>query len=95
MFFRNWLGLVFHPFKTLRALFREQDFSQIILILGFPIYVFIGGLGLIWLGRRMIDAPAGQWGILTKGSVSFITLTAITIFIYLGFWLYQVWRSKR
>jgi len=95
LFVRNWLGMVFHPFKTLRALFREQDFSQIILVLGFPLYWFVGGLGLIWFGRRLINAPPGQWGLLTKGSVSVVLLISTVTFAYLGFWLWQVWKVKK
>ena len=95
LFARNWLGLVSHPFQTVRAMFREQDFSQIILIFGFPAYVFAGGLATIWLGRRLIDAPPGQWGFLTKVSISLVLLLSFFSFLYLGFWLWQVIKIKK
>jgi hypothetical protein len=95
LFVRNWIGLVCHPFRTLYGLFREQDFSQIFLIIGFPLYVLIGGLGIIWVGRRLIDATPGQWGILTKGSVSLVALVAMASFLYLGFWLWQIWKVRK
>jgi hypothetical protein len=94
LFTRNSLGLIFHPFKTLYGLFREQDFSQIALILGFPAYVFFGGLMLIWLGRRLIHAPIGVYGFFTKGGILGIFLISSFIFFYLGFWLYRIWKVK-
>jgi hypothetical protein len=95
LFVRNWLGMVLHPFKTLRALFREQDFSQIFLVLGFPLYALFGGLGVIWLGRRLVKAVPGQWGVLTKGSVTVLFILVLIVFVYLAFWLYQIWKLKK
>ena len=97
LFFRNLLGLTQHPFKTFRAMFREQDWSQVLLVLSLPAYALIGGLGIIWLGRKLIQAPKGDWGILTKSGVSLVLAFSLLIFIYLGFWLWQVRKvnSKR
>jgi uncharacterized membrane protein YpjA len=95
LFIRNWLGMIFHPFKTLRSLLRERDYSQILLVIGFPLHIFIGGLGLIWFSRRLIKATPGQWWILTQSSVAAIFFTTTITFFYLAFWLYKIWKLKK
>lgn len=92
---RNSLGLVIHPFKTLRALLRERDYSQILLIIGAPFYILCVGLGLIWFGRRLIDAPRGVWGFYTKGGVLMTMFVSLLLFTYLGYWAWQVWKVRR
>ena len=94
LFLRNSLGLVFHPFKTWRALLRQQDFSQILLLLGFPAYILVGGLGLIWFGRKVVEAPAGDWGFFTKSGIMVVFFSSVFVFGYLGYWLYKVWKVK-
>jgi hypothetical protein len=95
LFVRNWLGLFFHPFKTVRAMFREKDYSQILLIFSFPLYIFAGGLAFIWFGRWLIKAPAGEWGLMTKGSVGLVLAVSGISFSYLGFWLWQVLKPRK
>jgi len=58
-------------------------------------YVFVSGLGLIWFGRRLIDAPKGVWGFYTKGGVLGTFLLSFSIFAYIGYWGWQVWRVKQ
>ena len=94
LFCRNLFGLWEHPFKTFRTMLREQDRSQMLLILGIPSYLLIGGLGLIWVGRCLIDAPKGQWGIFTKSGILMAAMMALLTFIYIAFWLWQVWQKR-
>ena len=95
LFIRNTLGLMLHPFKTLRSLFREQDFSQIVLVISFPIISLIIGLGTIWAARRLVGATPGDWRLLTKSGVSLTFLISCFLFFYLGYWLFQLWKIKR
>lgn len=90
LFARNWLGLFLHPLKTIRSLFRERDYSQIILIFATPIYIFVGGLFSIWFARRFFQIQPGNWGFKTKAGIGGISILSFIIFIYLGFWLLKV-----
>jgi hypothetical protein len=55
----------------------------------------MAGLGAIWFGRRLIQAPVGDWGFYTKSGLGFTFLATFSVFAYLGFWLWQVWRVRR
>lgn len=88
-FLRNLLGLVYHPFKTLRVIFREKDYSQVTLIFGLPFYTFIAGLIFIIVVRFLIHAPE-QWGILAKSLLSLLSLTCFLVFAYLLYWLIKI-----
>jgi hypothetical protein len=95
LFVRNFLGLTQHPFKTLRAMFREEDRSQLLLIIGLPIYFLVGGVGLVWFGRRLIAAPPGVWGFWTKSGLMVTFFASLGIFLYVGYWLWRVWRIRK
>ena len=94
LFSRNLLGLFFHPFKTLRAIQREQDYSQAVLIAGLPFYILIAGLIFIISGRFLINAPA-QWGRLAKGGLFFVCSFSLLVLIYLVYWLIEIRRIKK
>ncbi len=66
-----------------------------LLVFGMPLYLFIGGLGLIWFARRLVQAPPGVWGFYTKGGVLGIFAITAFLFFYIGFWLGQVWKVRR
>ncbi len=88
------MGLIFHPFKTIRVIYKEKDFSQGILVFGMPVYLFaIGYLGIRG-GRFLIGAPKNSWGILAR--VSGIILIAITLIsgAYLFYWGWKVIKLK-
>lgn len=44
LFFRNWYGLVYHPFKTTARILEKPDKSQTFLIFGLPAYVWFLGV---------------------------------------------------
>ncbi|MFC1711023.1 hypothetical protein ACFLZ1_00395 [Patescibacteria group bacterium] len=90
---KNLLGLIVHPFKTIRSILRERDYSQVALIFGLPFYIFITGFVFIFGARFLISAPT-QWGILAKALVFLVSLTSLLIFIYLVYWLFKV-KSQR
>jgi hypothetical protein len=92
---RNFWGMGQHPFKTVRALIRERDYSQIFLVLAFPAYVLLGGFFLIWFARRLFGVTPWDWGLKTKGGISLVVLISLTSFLYLFFWFYKVWKVRK
>jgi len=66
-----------------------------LLIIGTPLYIVAGGLGVIWFGRRLIQAPRGVWGFYTKGGVLGTFTLSLLVFGYLGYWVWQVWKIRR
>ena len=93
LFSRNLLGLIFHPFKTLRAIQREKDYSQAFLIFGLPFYTFVFGVVFIVSARFLIHAPK-DWGWIAKSLLALLALLALLIFIYLGYWAIKVRNLK-
>ncbi|HUV47318.1 MAG TPA: hypothetical protein VMW29_04235 [Candidatus Bathyarchaeia archaeon] len=89
---RNLYGLLNHPFKTIRAIFREKDYSQLLLLFGLPFYTFIAGIVFIISARFLINAPA-QWGVLANSLLFFICSFSFVVFIYLSYWLIKI-KSK-
>jgi len=87
------LGLIFHPFKTLRAIQREKDYSQAFLIFGLPFYTFLTGFVFIISARFLIQAPT-TWGWAAKSLLFLLCLASLTLFIYLGYWFIKVQSSK-
>ena len=49
LFIRNSLGLIVHPFKTLRVIQREKDRSQQLLFFCWPVLGFVIGIIFGWL----------------------------------------------
>ena len=84
---RNFLGLIFHPFKTIRVMEREKDPLQILLIFGLPFYVWVFGIIGVIAGRFLIGAPFLSFGLLAKISFLLVSFIAGAIFSYLIFWL--------
>lgn len=93
LFSKNSLGLVLHPFKTLRSLQREKDRSQQLLIVGWPVYVWMVGLLGVYVGRRMLGTSV-EWGLPAK--FSFVGVVGMTLLVggYLGYWMVKVWRME-
>lgn len=94
LLFRNLLGLIYHPFLTLRRIRQQKDLSQALLItttiISPGIIVMILNFA-IYLGLRFMNLKLSH---LAKNLIIFSNLyifmliaTAIT---YLVFWTYQV-----
>lgn len=94
LFLRNLLGLFYHPFKTVRVIARERDYSQATLIFGLPFYTFLAGLIFIVGLRFLIQAPP-QWGSLAKLLLSLLSLISLIVFIYLFYWLLVFFKLKK
>lgn len=98
LFSKNSLGLVLHPFKTLRGLRREKDRSQQLLILGWPIYALMIGLLGVYVGRRLLSTTV-EWGVLARLSFCGVVITTLLVGGYLGYWIVKAWsadwRDKR
>jgi len=90
LFLRNVLGLKTHPFKTLRGMQREKDRSQQVLVLGLPVYVLVGGVLMVWLGRRWLGTSV-EWGIEAKILGLIVLMITGMIGGYLGYWVVRVW----
>lgn len=80
LFFRNSLGLIWHPFKTLAIMSREKDRSQQLLFLVLPGAILVFGVGMMWLEKK--------WS-----AIILLTLS-LALFIYLVFWQMRVWLKK-
>ena len=90
---KNTLGLVWHPIKTLNSLAREKDRSQQLLVIGLPLWVLAVGLGLTWLGRRML-ATSTEWGWGAKSVFAAAVIATIILTGYLGYWLIKIKRYR-
>ena len=93
LFSRNVFGLGAHPFKTLRRLQREKDRSQQVLVLGMPMYVFLGGLVMVWLGRRFLGTTE-DWGVFAKTLGLMVLIATGGLGGYLGYWWMKALKAK-
>ena len=94
LFFRNWYGLVFHPFKTTVGILQKPDKSQTFLIFGLPAYVWFLGLSffvpVFWFFRNVYDARIFLFFLFLGFSVSLFFLAC-----YLLYWASQyLYRCK-
>ncbi len=85
LFVRNLLGLWTHPYKTLRLIKKEKDYSQAILVLGFPFYIIFFGTFFIFFSRILIGAPS-DWGRLAQASFYSLFFISFMVFIYITYW---------
>jgi len=90
---RNTYGLGFHPYKTLRSIFREKDRSQEILVFGLPAYVLVVGAGLVWTGRRVFGM-GGEWGWGAKTTAIFFLSVSFLIVLYIAYWWVKILVKK-
>ncbi len=94
LLFTNLIGLIYHPFLTLRKIRRKRDLSQLALItltIALPLLTAVFTTGLIYLAMTIfgINFPS-----IFKQSIflfDLITLVlTILISLYLIYWVYQV-----
>ena len=95
LWLKNSYGLGVHPYKTLKELAQEKDRSQQLLLLFWPGYVLVGGLGLTWLGRRFLAEPGSSWGLGANGVLGLTMIGVVMVGIYLGYWWVKVVSAGR
>jgi len=90
--------LIFHPYKTLRQIRSEKDYSQTFLILGFPVYLWLP-LALILLIFELINffflMIPWSWHRLILGGFVFLSLVLMAIEAYIFYWVFIYFRFKK
>ena len=90
---RNLLGLVYHPFLTLRTIKKERDFSQAILITASILSPLIVALTLtiaVYLASSFLFPLPIQLKQALILLDLIILLISVAIVIYLFYWSFQV-----
>ncbi len=94
LLFSNIIGLIYHPFLTLRKIRKKRDLSQAALVsltVALPLLTAVFTTGVIYLAMKIfgINFPSFfKRGILFLDFLTFV-LTSF-ILIYLFYWVYQV-----
>jgi len=90
--------LILHPYKTLRAIRSEKDYSQTFLILGFPIYVWLP-LAFVFLVFEAANffflRITWQYHRLFLTSFVLITLFLLALEAYIAYWVFIYFRLKK
>jgi hypothetical protein len=94
LFCRNLLGLIFHPFKTIKIIYKEKDFSQAALVFGLPFYLLIFGYFSLRATRFLIGAPKSPWGLAAKAAGLFLIIITLISGLYLFYWGWKVINLK-
>jgi hypothetical protein len=109
LFSRNLLGLIFHPFKTLRAIEREKDYSQAFLLFGLPFYILILGTIIMITARLLFIELTNPREVLWKSGAlprvalakwgilmksSLFLIFAISFFIFI-YLLYWIYKVRK
>lgn len=94
LLFANIIGLIYHPFLTLRKIRQRHDLSQVGLVsltIALPLITAIFSTGLIYLAMTIFGI---QFPSFFKQGIILIDLAALIltsfILIYLIFWTSQV-----
>ncbi len=95
---RNLLGLISHPYLTLRAIRGEKDYSQTFLILGFPFYLWLP-VAFVFVVFELINfiflRIPWVWHRLILASFSLITLALVMVEAYIAYWVFVYFRLKK
>lgn len=91
---RNFLGLFYHPFKTIKVIEREKDPLQFLVIFGLPFYFWVGGIAGIIVGRFLIGAPFLSFGPLAITSFLLISFITGVIISYLAYWVFVYFKKR-
>jgi len=101
LFLRNTYGLLVHPFKTIFAIRQKPDWSQTILVFGWPVGGFFGVFGAFIFGLIFVIFLWPTNEALVNLCFLFLTVGCFLFtvcFGYLGFCLGQYflrYKSKR
>ncbi len=94
LLFANIIGLIYHPFLTIRKIRQKHDLSQtafVLLTIAFPLLTAAFTTGLIYLAITIFGLNFPSY---FKQSIIFLDLITliltILISLYLAYWSYQV-----
>ena len=95
---RNIWGLLVHPYRTLRAIRVEEDFSQAFLLIAFPFYLWLSSLIVYLLFKlillRLFVLPF--FLVLFLKTLFYFTSGFLTIWCgYVAYWLFYYFKLKR
>jgi hypothetical protein len=94
LLFSNIIGLIYHPFLTLRKIRQKHDLSQALLVfltITFPLLTALFTTGLIYLAMRIFGLNFPSFFKQSIFFFDFLTFILTSfIFIYLIYWSYQV-----
>ena len=94
---KNILGLVYHPFKTIKEIRLKKDISQATLItsiISLPITTATVISILYIIGKHLLNFPVPSFlGLLLKVTITALTVFTLSIFIYIAFWTLKVIRK--
>jgi len=94
LLFVNLIGLIYHPFLTIRKIRQKHDLSQTALIfitISLPLLTAVFTTGLIYLAMTIlgINFPSFfKQGVLLLDLITLIL--TILVSLYLSYWSYQV-----
>jgi len=94
----NIIGLIYHPFLTLRKIRKKHDLSQVALVfltIAFPLLTAVFTTGLIYLAMTIFgfSFPNAFKQFILVFDLLTVFLTSF-ILIYLIFWTFQVLRKN-
>lgn len=84
----NCYGLIIHPQQTINKIKRQHDFSQGLLVLGLPIYLWFGWIAFLLFSRLFIFQTL-KFGFWAKISLLGISGICGFLFLYLCYWIFK------
>lgn len=94
LFVRNVYGVVEHPFLTFKRIYDDKDYSQGILLFGLPIGLWFFWIFVLLVSRIFIFGRL-HFGIWAKASFLASSLFVSVIFLFLGYWVFEVWKKGK
>ncbi|KPJ70542.1 hypothetical protein AMJ51_01575 [Microgenomates bacterium DG_75] len=87
-----------HPYRTLRVIRIEEDFSQAFLLIAFPFYLWLSSVFVFLVFKfivlRFFSIPV-FWSLLFQ-SIVILTTGFLTLWCgYVGYWLFYYLKVKR
>lgn len=100
LFLKNLYGLLTHPFKTIVRIRKKPDRSQTILVLGLPVWGWLGTSGVlaaVGVGVWFLKPASNVLLKLVLAGVVLIFLLTVAATGYVGYWVgrYWLWKKKK
>lgn len=94
LFLKNLYGLLTHPFKTIVQIRKKPDRSQTILVLGLPVWVglgFLGIVGLVGIGFWYFRPTSQILVRVVLVGLGLGLLGTLGVLGYVGYWVGRYW----